>query len=75
MGPAHSTEAQGVKTMSNLIQNRSRRSFIPAYVRKATMLILPLGLAMSGLVQHAQAQPSSCSAALADLMAQWNQVG
>lgn len=61
--------------MSNSIQNRSLRRFIPAHARKAAMLILPLGLAMSGLGQHAQAQPSSCSAALADLMAQWNQIG
>jgi hypothetical protein len=66
--------------MSNSIQNRSlRRRFTSAHARKAALLILPLGLAFAGLGQHAQAQPQasapSCSAALADLMAQWNQVG
>ncbi|MGA3000540.1 MAG: hypothetical protein ABSE20_02330 [Acetobacteraceae bacterium] len=60
--------------MSNSNKNRSLCRF-----RKAAMLILPLGLALSGLGQHAQAQPQasapSCSAALADLMAEWNRVG
>jgi hypothetical protein len=44
------------------------------------LLILPLGLALSGLGQHsAQAQPQtpglSCSAALNSLMAEWQSIG
>ena|ERR1700722_4911532 len=63
--------------MSNSNQNRLLRRFTSARAGKAAMLILALGLAFAGLGQHAQAQPQapSCSAALADLMAQWNQIG
>ena len=48
-------------------------------LRTAALALLPLGLALSGPLHHAQAQtlaPAvSCEAALASLMAAWNAVG
>ena len=43
---------------------------------RSTLLVLPLGLALSGLSQHtAQAQTQSCTAALNSLTAEWNSIG
>jgi hypothetical protein len=80
MEPAHSTETQGVKSMTIANQNGSlRRCFTTARFCKTALLILPLGLALSGPGQHAQAQTQaaapSCTAALAAMMAEWNQIG
>ena len=43
---------------------------------RSTLLILPLGLALSGFSHHAaQAQTPSCSVALNSLMAEWQSIG